>query len=153
MDRIDRDLLVHLIADGRATYQDLGRAVRLSANTVGERVRRLRATGILVGFRAEIDPAVLGRPLCMLSAIRLRDGVDRAVFEAALTTVPQVIAAMRVTGEYDYELRLVCAHGAEFESVIDLLEREHGVRELHSRLILHEVHLTPAALVHQPPPR
>ena len=152
MDRIDRDLLTHLIAEGRVTYQELGRAVRLSPNTVADRVRRLRAAGVLTGFHAQLDLAVLGRSLCMLSDIRLRSGLDRGVFESGLAEVPQVIAGMRVTGEYDYELRIVCAHAAEFETVVDVLKRDHGVRELRSRLMLHEVPLGAATLVHQPLP-
>ena len=48
---------------------------------------------------------------------------------------------MRLTGEYDYELRLACTDPAEFETVIDLLKRDHGVRELRSRMLLHEVAL------------
>ncbi len=42
MDQIDRTLVRLLHQDARSTYQDLGREVRLSANTVAERVRRLR---------------------------------------------------------------------------------------------------------------
>jgi hypothetical protein len=43
-----------------------------------------------------------------------------------------VIGAVRVTGDYDYELRVACAHAAEIETVIDVRKREHGVRELRS---------------------
>lgn len=147
MDQIDRDLLAHLLTDGRATYQELGRAVRLSANTVADRIRRLRAAGVLTGFHANLDLATLGRSLTLLSDIRLREGIDRGEFEAGLARVPQIVSAARLTGEYDYQLRLVCAHSAEFESVIDGLKRDHGVRELRSRLLLHEVPLGPGALL------
>lgn len=147
MDGIDRDILGLLLDDGRATYQELGRTVRLSANTVAERVRRLRATGVLRGFSAELDLAVLGRGLTLLSDIRLREGVDRGAFEAGLATVPQVVSAMRLTGDYDYQLRVACADSGEFETVIDGLKREHGVRELRSRLLLHELPLGPRALL------
>lgn len=147
MDRIDRELLRLLLEDGRATYQELGRSVRLSANTVAERVRRLRDSGVLRGFSAELDLAALGHGLTLLSDVRLREGTDRGQFEAGLTTVGQVVSAMRLTGEYDYQLRIACADSSEFESVIDGLKRDHGVRELRSRLLLHEVPLGPHALL------
>lgn len=147
MDRIDRALVQLLHQDARSTYQDLGREVRLSANTVAERVRRLRTGGVIRAFRAEIDPAALGRTLTMLSDVRLREQVDRAEFERGLDSVPQVVSAMRLTGEYDYELRLACVDPAEFETVIDLLKRDHGVRELRSRMLLHEVTLGPHRLL------
>jgi Lrp/AsnC family leucine-responsive transcriptional regulator len=141
MDKIDRDLLAALLADGRATYHDLGQRVRLSPNTVAERVKRLQRRGVLTGFRAELDLAALGRPLTLLIDVRLREGVERDDFGRGLASLPQVIGAVHTTGEYDYELRVVCAHADEIETVIDALKRDHGVRELRSRLVLGEVPL------------
>jgi Lrp/AsnC family leucine-responsive transcriptional regulator len=141
VDAIDRALITLLLHDARASYQELGRAVRLSANTVADRVRRLRASGVLRGYHAEVDLTTLGRGLTLLSDVRLRETMDRREFERDLLAVPQVIAAMRLTGEYDYQLRVVCADAAEFEVIIDRLKRDHGVRELRSRLLLHEIQL------------
>lgn len=143
MDRIDRQILTILLADGRATYQELGRQVRLSANTVADRVRRLQTSGIVRGYRAELNLASFGRGLELLSDVRLREGVDRQAFEAQLHRVPQVVGAMRLTGDYDYQLRMACTDAREFETVIDRLKADHGVRELRSRLLLHEVPLGP----------
>ncbi len=147
MDQIDRALLTHLLDDGRATYQELGRAVRLSPNTVADRVRRLRATGVLTGFHAELDLAALGRHLTLITDIRLREGVDRGEFERGLVELPQIVSAARMTGEYDFQLRVVCVDSAEFEGVVDTLKRDHGVRESRSRLLLHELPLGPARLL------
>lgn len=141
MDRIDRQLLTLLLDYGRSTYQELGRQVRLSANTVADRVRRLQESGVISGYRAELNLRAIGRGLQMISDIRLRDGTERAVFEARLHEVPQVIGAMRVTGEYEYQLRMACADPGEFETVIDRLKDDLGVREVRSRLLLHEVPL------------
>ena len=147
IDRIDRQLLALLVGDGRATYQELGRQVRLSANTVAERVRRLRTSGAIDGYRAELNPEAFGRGLHMISDIRLRETINRRAFEEQLHEVPQVIGAMRVTGEYDYQLRLACIDAHEFETVIDRLKADLGVREARSRLMLHEVPLGPERLL------
>ncbi|MER6379596.1 Lrp/AsnC family transcriptional regulator [Streptomyces sp. NPDC001118] len=143
MDRIDRQILALLLVDGRATYQELGRQVRLSANTVADRVRRLQSAGVVRGYRAELNLAAFGRGLELLSDIRLREGVDRQAFEAQLDQVPQIVGAMRLTGDYDYQLRMACTDAREFETVIDRLKADFGVRELRSRLLLHEVPLGP----------
>ncbi|MER5545973.1 Lrp/AsnC family transcriptional regulator [Streptomyces sp. NPDC002589] len=143
MDRIDRQILALLLVDGRATYQELGRRVRLSANTVADRVRRLQSAGVVRGYRAELNLAAFGRGLELLSDIRLREGVDRQAFEAQLDQVPQIVGAMRLTGDYDYQMRMACTDAREFETVIDRLKADFGVRELRSRLLLHEVPLGP----------
>ena len=67
LDAIDRKLVALLVDDARMTYQELGRAVRLSANTTADRARRLRSSGVIRGYHAAIDHRAIGRPL-MLSA-------------------------------------------------------------------------------------
>jgi Lrp/AsnC family leucine-responsive transcriptional regulator len=141
VDRIDQELVAALLREGRMTYQELGRQVRLSANSVADRVRRLQASGVIRGYRAELGLDALGRSMEMVSDIRLKDGVDRAAFEAGLEEVPQIVAAMRLTGDYDYQLRMACGDSREFETVIDHLKAHLGVQRLRSRLVLHEVRL------------
>jgi Lrp/AsnC family leucine-responsive transcriptional regulator len=147
VDRIDRDLVRLLLDDGRATFQELGKAVRLSANSTAERVRRLMASGVIRAYRADLDLEALGRGLVLLSDVRLREGTVNAEFEHELAAVPQVIGAMRLTGEYDYQLRVACTDAHDFESVVNVLKAEHSVRELRSRLLLHEVPLGPDRLL------
>jgi Lrp/AsnC family transcriptional regulator, leucine-responsive regulatory protein len=139
MDAIDRVLIKELLRDARVTYQELGRAARLSANTVADRVRRLRSSGVLSGYHAQLNLAMLGRNLQLMSDVRLSEGKDRSEFERGLIAVEQVIGAVRLTGDYDYLLQLACVGPEEFEQVIDRLKRDHGVREIRSRLVLHEV--------------
>ena len=55
------------------------------------------------------------------------------------------------SGEYDFLLRLACVDAAEFETVVDTLKRDHGVRELRSRLVLHELDLDPGRLLELQP--
>jgi Lrp/AsnC family leucine-responsive transcriptional regulator len=149
MDAIDRQLVGLLLDDARLTYQELGRAVRLSANTTADRVRRLRAKGIISGYHARLDYEAIGRPLLLISDVRLREGYDNARFHASLADIPQVVEAFRVTGEYDYQLRLACTGTVEFERILDALKTEHGVREVRSRLLLHDIPLPSARLVDQ----
>ncbi|OLR92365.1 Lrp/AsnC family transcriptional regulator [Actinokineospora bangkokensis] len=147
MDDIDRELVRLLHDDGRSTYHELGKRVRLSANTVADRVRRLRASGVVSGVHARVDPTALGRTLHMISDVRLRESTDRAEFERGLRAIPQVVSGARLTGDYDYQLRLACTTPAEFESTIDTLKHSHGVLQLRSRLVLHDLPLDATGLL------
>lgn len=147
MDAIDRQLVALLLDDARLTYQELGRAVQLSANTTADRVRRLRKHGVISGYHARLDYEAIGRPLILISDIRLREGYDNARFHASLAGIPQVVEACRVTGEYDYQLRLACTDTVEFEHVLDTLKTEYGVREVRSRLLLHDIPIQSAKIL------
>jgi Lrp/AsnC family leucine-responsive transcriptional regulator len=146
MDDIDRALLVALSEDGRLTYQQLAGIVHLSSNSTADRVRRLRQSGLLAGFHAELDLDVLGYTLHSLTDANLRDAVDREQFERDLAGVPQVRSATHTTGELDYQLRIVCRNTAELLSVLDTLQRL-GTRDVVSRIVLGETTFDDARLL------
>ncbi|MGH3733101.1 MAG: Lrp/AsnC family transcriptional regulator [Acidimicrobiales bacterium] len=137
MDEIDRALLVALGDDGRLSYQQLAALVNLSANSTADRVRRLRQSGVLAGFHAELDLAVLGRTLHSLTDINLKESVDRHEFERDLVEVPQVLSAVHTTGELDYQLRIVSRNTDELQSVLDTLQKL-WTRDAQSRIVLGE---------------
>lgn len=138
MDALDIEIATALVHNGRLTFHQLAQAVHLSPNSTADRVRRLQRSGVIRGYRAELDLAALGRTLHALSDLKLKDEKDREEFEADLVEVPQVLSATHTTGEYDYQLRLACLDTRDLESVVDVL-RGLGVREIHSRIVLGEV--------------
>jgi Lrp/AsnC family leucine-responsive transcriptional regulator len=146
MDDIDRALLVALSDDGRLSYQQLAASVHLSSNSTADRVRRLRNSGVLAGFHAELDLAVLGHTLHSLTDVNLKESIDRHEFERALEGVPQVLGAVHTTGELDYQLRIVSRSTDELQAVLDTLQRL-GTRDVQSRIVLGETRYDPARLL------
>jgi len=146
VDDIDRHLLEALIDDGRLSYQQLAAQVHLSSNSTADRVRRLRQTGVLEGFHAELNLAALGRTLHSLTDIKLKESIDRHEFERDLNGVPQVLSAIHTTGELDYQLWIVSRSTDELQSVVDTL-RQLGARDVHIRIVLGEIKYNPARLL------
>jgi Lrp/AsnC family leucine-responsive transcriptional regulator len=146
VDDIDRSLLVALREDARLSYQQLAALVHLSANSTADRVRRLRQSGVLAGYHAEIDLAVLGHTLVSLTDVNLKESVDRHEFERSLNGVPQVLGAVHTTGELDYQLRIVSRNTDELQTVLDTLQRL-GTRDVQSRIVLGETTYDTARLL------
>src|SRR3569833_4649296 len=63
LDDVDWRLLELLQADGRLSCKLLGRRINLSAPAVAERARRLEETGVITGYRAQVDARRAGQPL------------------------------------------------------------------------------------------
>jgi DNA-binding Lrp family transcriptional regulator len=84
--------------------KDLAELVGLAPSTCLERVRALRARGVIRGFHADVDRTALGRGLEALVAVRVRPHsrvhVD-AFWEYALA-LPEVIEVFHVTGADDF---------------------------------------------------
>jgi Lrp/AsnC family leucine-responsive transcriptional regulator len=146
MDDIDRSLLMALMGDARLSYQQLADQVHLSSNSTADRVRRLRQSGVLSGYHAQLDLATLGYTLHSLTDAKLKEAVDRLAFEHDLSEVPQVLSAVHTTGEFDYQMRIVSRSTNELESVGDTL-RQLGARDIQSRIVLGETTYNPARLL------
>ncbi|MGD0054196.1 MAG: Lrp/AsnC family transcriptional regulator [Acidimicrobiales bacterium] len=146
MDDIDRALLVALVDDARLSYQQLAAQVHLSSNSTADRVRRLRQSGVLAGYHAELNLAALGYTLHSLTDAKLKEAVDRRDFEDQLRGVPQLLSAVHTTGEFDYQLRIVSTSTNELETVGDTL-RQLGARDIQSRIVLGEVRYNSARLL------
>ena len=59
LDKIDRNILRILQADGRISFTELGEKVGLSTTPCTERVRRLERSKVILGYHAELDPVAL----------------------------------------------------------------------------------------------
>lgn len=120
IDKIDCAILQELQLAARISFSELGRRVGLSTPAVIERVRRLEETGIIVGYRAEIDSAKVGLPV--RAFIKVTVAGDKLVKFASLAQkVPEVIACHRVTGSESYIVQIAVQDTQHLEKVIDSL--------------------------------
>ncbi|RBJ76821.1 AsnC family transcriptional regulator, partial [Pseudomonas sp. MWU12-2534b] len=85
MDRTDRNIVAGLQKDGRLSVTELADRVGLSLSPCHRRVRALEESGVLLGYRAKLDPAALGLNFSAMVFATLREGDRQAVeaFEAA----------------------------------------------------------------------
>ena len=108
MDAIDRKILQALQANGRAGLQDIGQQVGLSASPCWERIRKLEQSGVIEGFTVRLNAQALGWSDTVLVQLTLDSHTDNTLekFGEVLATIPEVVEAYLVSGEYDYLLRV-----------------------------------------------
>jgi len=70
LDATDRQIIGKLARNGRISFAELGRRVSLSSPAVAERVKRLELSGVIAGYRAEIDPRALGYQLTAIVRVK-----------------------------------------------------------------------------------
>ncbi|WP_223517624.1 Lrp/AsnC family transcriptional regulator [Pseudomonas sp. GL-B-19] len=142
MDRIDRKILSELQKDGRLSVTELAERVGLSLSPCHRRVRALEESGVLLGYRAQLDPGALGFNFSAMVFATLREGNRQAVaaFEAALIEIPQVVDAQRLFGEPDYLLHVIAEDLPAFQRLYDeSLSTLPNVQRLTSTLVMKRV--------------
>ena len=116
---IDRRIIGELAENGRLSFAELGRRVNLSPPAVAERVQRLERSGVIAGYRAEIDPKALGYPLTAIIRVKPAPGQLVRIPELA-AEIPQVGECHRITGEDCFYLTL---HLRSIDELSETLDR------------------------------
>ncbi|GIG92232.1 Lrp/AsnC family transcriptional regulator [Plantactinospora endophytica] len=118
LDPTDWAILAELQRDGRVPLTELGRRVNLSASATTERVRRLEQTGVITGYRAEVDLAKVGYPV--LAVVRLKyPGSRHEPLHRLLDGRPEILECLRTTGEDCYLLKVTADDMGHLEQVVD----------------------------------
>jgi len=136
LDDIDRRIVAALRADGRATYQQIGAQVGLSAPAVKRRVDRLRARGAITGFTALVDPAALGWRTEAYVELFCQGRTSPSTIAAALAKYPEVVDACTVSGEADALIHVMAEDVKHFEQVLERINAERFVVRTKSVLVL-----------------
>jgi len=118
LDAVDRQILSELGQDARIPFAELGRRVSLSAPAVTERVRRLEQSGVITGYRAQVDPRALGYSLTAI--VRVKPAVRQLSKIAELAAeIPQIEECLRITGEDCFYMKLHLGAIEELPGVLD----------------------------------
>jgi DNA-binding Lrp family transcriptional regulator len=140
LDRTDRKILASLQQDGRMTVTNVADRVSLSVSRTQRRLRELENSGIIRGYRADVDPAALGYGFEVILFATLRDLARLPDVDAALEAIPQVVEAQRLFGDPDYLLRVREADLESYQHLYDsTLATIPGIARMTSTIVMKTV--------------
>lgn len=139
MDDIDRAIIRELQKDGRLSNQELAKLVNLTPAPCLRRVRRLEETGVIKGYRAVVDPKLLGEGFEVIvhADVGKNDGPAITDFECRVAAMPEVIELRRMFSRPDYFIRVRVRDAAAYEQwLTQTLLGNQGVVRVDSRITM-----------------
>jgi len=118
LDELNVRLLKELTEEPRLRTTELARRLGVSAPTVRERVTRLEESGVIRGYRLDIDPAALGLPVAAWVRLRPGPGQIPRIIELAGRT-PEVVECHRISGADCFLMRVQVHAISGLEEVLD----------------------------------
>lgn len=120
MDQFDQSILRALAEDGRMSITDLAARIGLSKSPTQARLRRLEKSGVIMGYRALLDPISLGLDHVAFVEVRLTDTREAALraFNAAVQNVPEIEQAHMIAGNFDYLLKVRTRDMAQYRAFL-----------------------------------
>jgi DNA-binding Lrp family transcriptional regulator len=138
LDAVDHALLRELQRDARRSNRELAEAVHVSPSTSSERVRALRAEGVVLGYHADVALAALGRRVQSLTAVTIRPPTRETIeaFRNWATALPEVIGVFVVSGDSDFLLHVAVPDtDALYAFVIDRLTERREVADVNTSIV------------------
>lgn len=138
LDDTDRRILDALTRDGRMSMRTLAETLHISRANAYARVERLRTSGVIRGFRADVDPALSGLGTSAYVTMNVRQADWRRLSEQ-LQALPGVAHIALLGGEFDVILLVRARDNADLRRlVLDEIQGMDGVVSTRTLLVFEE---------------
>jgi DNA-binding Lrp family transcriptional regulator len=138
LDALDLALVRALQDDARQTNRDLAAAVHAAPSTTSERVRALRATGVIRGYHADVALEALDRHVQALIAVRIRPPSRENIeaFRDWAAALPEAVGVFVVSGGDDFLVHVAVPDtDALYAFVIDRLTERDEVADVRTSVV------------------
>jgi DNA-binding Lrp family transcriptional regulator len=137
-DDVDHRILDTLGRNGRMSMRELAEVVHISRANAYARVERLQSSGVIRGYRADIDPVLSGLGTSAYVTLNVRQADWRSVREK-LCTLRGIAHIALVGGEFDVILLVRARDNADLRHlVLDQIQGMPGVLSTRTLLVFEE---------------
>ncbi|MFP5078237.1 Lrp/AsnC family transcriptional regulator [Rhizobium sp. YIM 134829] len=125
LDDRDRKLLALLQQDADMAVGELAERIHLSVSACSRRIMRLEESGYIRRRVAVLDREVMGVPTTVFALIRTAHHAEEWMeeFRRAIRDVPEIVEVHRLTGTYDYILKIVLPRVEHYDVIYKALVR------------------------------
>ncbi|MEM9879346.1 MAG: Lrp/AsnC ligand binding domain-containing protein [Pseudomonadota bacterium] len=142
IDHYDLRILQELQKDGRISVVELAQRIHLSKSPCLKRLRRLERGGFIRGYRAELDPDKVTQSYLVYVQVKLETTKSEQLeaFNAAVKSVPQILACHMLSGGFDYLLKVRTRDTAAYRKLLgDVIATLPGISQTSTYPVLEEI--------------
>lgn len=135
----DIAILRILLKDARRPLQEIGEEVGLSTTSCWNRIKRLETLGVIERYTVQVNLPKLGWQDSVIVQVNLESHTDETLFKfgRTLETIPEVLEAFLISGDYDYFIRIAVQDTRDYERLLrEKLYKIPGIRHSKSSFVL-----------------
>jgi Lrp/AsnC family transcriptional regulator, leucine-responsive regulatory protein len=136
MDSIDIAILRVLQKEARASLSDIAQKVNLSVSAVGERVKKLDASGAISRYVAIINGSFFHKELTALMFISLENPSFIDSFLQFVQREDDILECHYIAGNYDYALKIVTNNPSTLEKLLNKIKSVPGIIKTYTNVVL-----------------
>ncbi|MED4462560.1 Lrp/AsnC family transcriptional regulator [Metabacillus fastidiosus] len=112
MDSVDREILMYMQEDAKLSMTSIGKLIGMSQPAITERVKRLEEQGIIANYRTIVANDKIGKSTVAFILFRTTQCLN---FVDYCEKTPQVVECHRISGEFNYLIKVVVESTKELE--------------------------------------
>ncbi len=126
LDDRDRKILTLLQDDSSLAIGVLAERVHLSVSACSRRIQRLEETGYIARRIVVLDRERMGVPTTVFVLIKTTHHADDwiDIFRRVIADIPEIVEAHRLTGNYDYILKVVLPRVEHYDTIYKQIVRK-----------------------------
>ena len=146
LDPLDKNILEALQEDASASLDEIAKKTGSSKTPVWNRIRKLRAAGVIEKQTVILSPEKLGLEACFFVLVRTSEHEAdwQAAFLKALHARPEVLEAHRLAGDIDYILKVRVKNAKAYDTFYQALIAQVKVFNVTALLSMEEIKSTTA---------
>jgi DNA-binding Lrp family transcriptional regulator len=133
IDRLDAEILGQLDSNARKGVAELASDLGVSRNTIQLRMRKLEESGVLRGFRPEVDLAAIGVGIQAFISLELDQRRLNEVVEQ-LARIPEVLQVGTQAGREDLVVHVAAISLQDIPRLTEAMVNIPGVRQTNTSL-------------------
>jgi Lrp/AsnC family transcriptional regulator len=144
IDVIDRKILTELQRDASQSLDEIARKTGSSKTPVWNRIKKLKAAGVIGQTTVVLDADALGLEACFFVLVKTSEHEAdwQASFLRALKTRPEVLEAHRLAGDIDYILKVRVANAKAYDVFYQALISEVKIYNVTALLSMEQIKST-----------
>lgn len=129
MDNIDYQIIRLLQKNGRISVKKISEIINLTPPAVAERIRKLEDTGVIVGYRAIIDPKKFGMNIRAIITVTLLANKRKAFLDFARQN-DCITECHHVTGGFSMIIKTIFKEMSDLEVLVGKIQQYGNTQTL-----------------------
>ncbi len=119
IDGTDKKILRFLMSDARKPILEIARNIGISGAAIHQRLRKLEASGLLLGSKFIINPKAMGYTTMAYIGIYLDKAMSNPVAVKQLEKIPEVLECHYTTGNWSILIKVLCRDNEHLMQVLN----------------------------------
>lgn len=146
MDNIDKKILHILHKNARITASEISNQINLSVSAVGDRLKKLEASGIIENYTTILNPAMMEKSLTAIIMVALERPKYADIFQDFVNRENDILDCYYLAGDYDYALKIVTKDTSSLEVLIGKIKAIEGLLKTKTTIVLSTIKDTHSVL-------